>query len=55
LGRPEHWALSVFISDQAAFNANVPFAAAMAMFLTLLSLAVVAVVMVIENRTRRLA
>jgi putative spermidine/putrescine transport system permease protein len=55
LGRPEHWTLSVFISDQAAFNANVPFAAAMAMFLTLLSLAVVAVVMVIENRTRRLA
>jgi putative spermidine/putrescine transport system permease protein len=55
LGRPEHWTLSVFISDQAAFNANVPFAAAMAMFLTLLSLVVVAVVMVLENRTRRLA
>jgi putative spermidine/putrescine transport system permease protein len=44
LGRPEHWTLSVFISDQALFNANVPFAAAMAMLLTVISLAVVGVV-----------
>jgi putative spermidine/putrescine transport system permease protein len=55
LGRPEHWTLSVFISDQASFNANVPFAAAMAIFLTILSLVVVAVVASIESRTRRLA
>jgi len=55
LGRPEHWTLSVFISDQASFNANVPFAAAMAIFLTVLSLVVVAVVALIESRTRRLA
>jgi putative spermidine/putrescine transport system permease protein len=55
LGRPEHWTLSVFISDQANFNANVPFAAAMAIFLTVLSLAIVGVVMAIESRTRRLA
>jgi putative spermidine/putrescine transport system permease protein len=55
LGRPQHWTLSVFISDQASFNANVPFAAAMAIFLTLLSLAVVGAVTVIESRTRRLA
>jgi putative spermidine/putrescine transport system permease protein len=53
LGRPEHWTLSVFISDQASFNANVPFAAAMAIFLTVLSLVVVAVVALIESRTRR--
>jgi putative spermidine/putrescine transport system permease protein len=52
LGRPEHWTLSVFISDQASFNANVPFAAAMALFLTVLSLAIVGVVMLIESRTR---
>ena len=52
LGRPEHWTLSVFISDQASFNANVPFAAAMALFLTLLSLAMVGIVMLIESRTR---
>lgn len=55
LGRPEHWTLSVFISDQASFNANVPFAAAMAIFLTALSLAVVGIVIAIESRTRRLA
>lgn len=54
LGRPEHWTLSVFISDQASFNANVPFAAAMAIFLTALSLAVVGIVTIIESRTRRL-
>ncbi len=54
LGRPEHWTLSVFISDQASFNANVPFAAAMAIFLTVLSLVVVAVVGLIESRTRSL-
>jgi len=52
LGRPEHWTLSVFISDQATFNANVPFAAAMAMFLTFVSLGLVALVTVVETRTR---
>ena len=52
LGRPEHWTLSVFISDQASFNANVPFAAAMAMFLTVVSLALVALVTLLETRTR---
>jgi putative spermidine/putrescine transport system permease protein len=55
LGRPQHWTLSVFISDQAAFNANVPFAAAMAMFLTVLSLALVGAVLFIESKTRRAA
>ena len=55
LGRPEHWTLSVFISDQASFNANIPFAAAMAIFLTALSLVVVGIVTLIESRTRSLA
>lgn len=50
LGRPEHWTLSVFISDQATFNANVPFAAALAMFLTLVSLIVVGVVSLADRR-----
>ena len=54
LGRPEHWTLSVSIADQASVQANVPFASAMAMFLTIVSLAVVAVVGLIESRTRRL-
>lgn len=53
LGRPQHWTLSVFISDQAAFNANVPFASAMAMFLTVLALGIVGMVLLIESRTRR--
>ena len=53
LGRPEHWTLSVFISDQASFNANVPFASAMAMFLTVLSLGLVGIVLLIESKTRR--
>jgi putative spermidine/putrescine transport system permease protein len=53
LGRPEHWTLSVFIADQASVQANVPFASAMAIFLTLLSLVVVAIVGVIGSRTRR--
>lgn len=53
LGKPEHWTLSVYISDQASFNANVPFAAAMAIFLTAVSLAVVGIVTLIETRTRR--
>ncbi len=53
LGKPEHWTLSVYISDQASFNANVPFAAAMAIFLTALSLSVVGIVTLIETRTRR--
>ncbi len=43
LGRPEHWTLSVFISDQAVFNSNIPFAAAIAIFLTVVSLVVVAI------------
>lgn len=54
LGAPEHWTLSVFITDQASVNANVPFAAAMAIFLTLTALVIVAIVGLIESRTRRL-
>jgi putative spermidine/putrescine transport system permease protein len=55
LGRPEHWTVSVFISDQASFNANVPFASAMAMVLTVLSLVLVGVVLLVESKTRRAA
>jgi putative spermidine/putrescine transport system permease protein len=53
LGRPEHWTLSVLIVDEASVQANVPFASAIAIFLTLLSLVVVAIVGAIEARTRR--
>lgn len=41
LGRPQHWTLSVHITDQAVFQSNLPFAAAMAMLLLLVTLALV--------------
>lgn len=41
LGKPQHWTLSVLITDQAIFQSNLPFAAAMAIFLMLVSLALV--------------
>ncbi|MGY6634367.1 MAG: ABC transporter permease [Alkalilacustris sp.] len=41
LGRPRHWTLSVHITDQAIFQSNLPFAAAMAVVLLLVSLALV--------------
>lgn len=41
LGRPRHWTLSVLITDQAIYQSNLPFAAAMAVFLLLVSLAIV--------------
>ena len=41
LGRSEHWTLSVLITDQALFQSNIPFAAAMAIFLLAVSLALV--------------
>jgi putative spermidine/putrescine transport system permease protein len=53
LGRPEHWTLSVFISDQATYNSNVPFAAAIAMFLTAVSLAIVGVTTWLGSRQGR--
>ena len=41
LGRPNHWTLSVHITDQAIFQSNLPFGAAMAIFLLLVSLVLV--------------
>ena len=38
LGRPSEWTLSVLITDQAIFKANIPFAAAMANFLIVVCL-----------------
>lgn len=52
LGRPRHWTLPVHITDQAIFQSNIPFAAAMAMFLLLVSLALVGLVLAAGNRTR---
>jgi putative spermidine/putrescine transport system permease protein len=52
LGRPEHWTLSVLITDQAVFQSNLPFAAAMAVFLMLVSLALVGVTMTLGQERR---
>lgn len=52
LGRPQHWTLSVHITDQAIFHSNVPFAAAMAIFLMLVSLALVGVTLMLGSERR---
>ncbi|WP_153772102.1 ABC transporter permease [Labrenzia sp. CE80] len=43
LGRPQHWTLSVLVTDQAIYQSNMPFAAAMAVFLVVASLVLVAI------------
>ena len=50
LGRPQHWTLSVLITDQAIFQSNMPFAAAMAIFLMLVSLGLVGLSLMIGRR-----
>ncbi len=47
LGRPQHWTLSVLITDQAIFQSNIPFAAALAIFLMLVSLALVGITLML--------
>ena len=50
LGRPQHWTLSVLITDQAILQSNMPFAAAMAVFLVLVSLALVGLALLFGRR-----
>jgi putative spermidine/putrescine transport system permease protein len=52
LGRPQHWTLSVHITDQAIQHSNMPFAAAMAVFLMLVSLALVALTLLFGQEKR---
>lgn len=47
LGKPQHWTLSVHITDQAIFQSNLPFAAAMAILLMLISVALVGITMLL--------
>ncbi|WP_375258077.1 ABC transporter permease [Citreimonas sp.] len=47
LGQPQHWTLSVHITDQAIFQSNLPFAAAMAVLLLLVSLFLVGVTLLL--------
>lgn len=42
LGRPSHWTLSVMATDQAILQSNLPFASAMAVFLVLACLSLIA-------------
>jgi putative spermidine/putrescine transport system permease protein len=50
LGRPQHWTLSVLITDQAIYQSNLPFAAAMAIFLVFVSLGLVGLSIAIGRR-----
>jgi putative spermidine/putrescine transport system permease protein len=50
LGRPQHWTLSVLITDQAIYQSNLPFAAAMAVFLLAASLGLIALTLGIGRR-----
>jgi len=50
LGRPQQWTLSVLITDQAIYQSNMPFAAAMAVFLVLVSLGLVGLSLVLGRR-----
>lgn len=52
LGQPSHWTLSVLITDQAIFQSNLPFAAALAVFLMLVSLTLIAVTLLIGQARR---
>lgn len=54
LGRPQHWTLSVLITDQAIYQSNMPFAAAMAVFLVLISLALVGLTLLVGGRREAL-
>jgi putative spermidine/putrescine transport system permease protein len=54
LGRPHHWTLSVHITDQAIYQSNLPFAAAMAAMLLLVALAMVGVALLLgRERSHR--
>ena len=50
LGQPRHWTLSVLITDQAIYQSNLPFAAAMAVFLVLVSLSLVGLALLLGRR-----
>ncbi|MFZ3583110.1 ABC transporter permease [Loktanella sp. DJP18] len=50
LGQPQHWTLSVHITDQAVFQSNLPFAAAMAVLLLIVSLALVGLTLLVGGK-----
>ncbi len=50
LGRPQHWTLSVLITDEAIYRSNLPLAAAMSVFFMVVSLSLVALAMLAGKR-----
>jgi putative spermidine/putrescine transport system permease protein len=52
LGRPQHWTLSVAISDQALVQSNIPFAAALAVFLVIVTFVIVITVVQFGRKER---
>jgi putative spermidine/putrescine transport system permease protein len=51
LGRPNHWTLSVHITDQAIFQSNLPFAAAMAIVLLVVALLLVGLTLLLGRES----
>lgn len=49
LGKPSNWTVSVHITDQAIFQANLPFAAAMAIFLLVVTLVMIAFTLLLDR------
>ncbi len=52
LGRPTNWTLSVQITDQALLQSNLPFAAALSIFLVLVTLLLVLTIVLMGKRAR---
>src|SRR5699024_6877622 len=52
LGEPANWTLSVHITDQAIYQSNLPFAAAMAVLLLVTSLVLIALTFLLGGRDR---
>lgn len=50
LGRPQQWTLPVLITDQAIYQSNMPFAAAMSVFLVLVTLALVGLLLLVGHK-----
>lgn len=50
LGNPQHWTISVLITDQAIQQSNLPFAAALSLVLMLLTLGLVWLISLISNQ-----
>jgi putative spermidine/putrescine transport system permease protein len=53
LGQPQHWTLSVHITDQAIFQSNLPFAAAMAVLLLVITLLLVGLTLLLARPGRQ--